>query len=232
MSAPQPSRAGGGRATALQLIRTAERLFALNGLAGVSLRQIATESGSGNTSAVHYHFGSKEGLVQAIIAHRLPDLVRRRTLLKARLDTGNVRDALEAQLLPVLELAETPDNWYASFLNQLQPGGVGVGVVESVPDVTSSQQGFFDDIQRSVPEIDPPLLQLRVADVQVFNLHAAADRERALARGDDVVPFALFVATLLDGLTGYLTASLSPQTIDAYGRTTLDSFATVLTRLP
>src|SRR3954451_12015320 len=101
---------GPTRTTAQQLIRTAERLFAMNGLDGVSLRQIATEAGSGNTSAVHYHFGSKDGLVQAIIADRLPDILRRRALLKARLDTTRVRDALEAQLLPVLELAETPDN--------------------------------------------------------------------------------------------------------------------------
>ena len=58
--------AGAPSASALRLVLAAERLFALHGIDGVSLRQIASEAGSANNSAVHYHFGSKEGLIGAI----------------------------------------------------------------------------------------------------------------------------------------------------------------------
>src|SRR3954453_7384357 len=117
MTRPQAS---GATATALQLLLTAERLFAEHGLAGVSLRQIAVDAGSANNSAVAYHFGSKEGLIQAIFGYRLPQLLQRRELLKARLHPGDLRARLEAHLLPVLELAESREGSYLSFLEQLE----------------------------------------------------------------------------------------------------------------
>jgi len=85
-----PTQGAPVTATALQLLLTAERLFAEHGFAGVSLRQIATEAGSANNSAVVYHFGSKEGLVGAIFAYRLPQLMQRRELLKARVVPGDL----------------------------------------------------------------------------------------------------------------------------------------------
>lgn len=56
------------------LLRTAERLFAEHGIAAVSLRQINREAGQRNHSAVHYHFGDKMGLLQALCDERAPTL--------------------------------------------------------------------------------------------------------------------------------------------------------------
>lgn len=56
------------------LIEAAESLFAEQGIAAVSVRQIAERAGSLNTSVVGYYFGSKEALIQAIFRHRLPDI--------------------------------------------------------------------------------------------------------------------------------------------------------------
>jgi AcrR family transcriptional regulator len=61
-----------------RLIEVAERLFAERGLDGVSLRQIATEAGTSNNSAVRYHFGSKDALIATIIEYRLPRIIQRR----------------------------------------------------------------------------------------------------------------------------------------------------------
>ena len=83
-------------ASALRLVVTAERLFALHGIDGVSLRQIAAEAGSGNNSAVHYHFGSKDGLIEAILGHRLAQLTRERQMLVSRCDPDDVRARFEA----------------------------------------------------------------------------------------------------------------------------------------
>ena len=106
--------------TALQLLLTAERLIAQNGVEGVSLRQIGIEAGSSNNSAIQYHFGSKDGLLAAVVAYRLQDLTHRRNMLAARADPDDLRARLEAHLVPLLELAELPGSHYVSFVEQLQ----------------------------------------------------------------------------------------------------------------
>jgi len=58
--------------TRLELLLAAEKLFALYGLRGVSLRQIVAATRQRNISTVHYHFGSREALVYAICDFRLP----------------------------------------------------------------------------------------------------------------------------------------------------------------
>ena len=56
--------------TKSRILNTAERLFAQRGFDAVSLRNIV-EVAKVNLAAVHYHFGSKQALVQAVIARRL-----------------------------------------------------------------------------------------------------------------------------------------------------------------
>lgn len=48
-----------------RLLDTAERLFAEQGFDGTSLRQITREAGV-NLAAIHYHFGSKDALIDAV----------------------------------------------------------------------------------------------------------------------------------------------------------------------
>jgi AcrR family transcriptional regulator len=57
--------------TKTRILDAAERLFAQKGFAGTSLRAVTGAAGV-NLASVHYHFGSKDGLVQAIV-HRLVD---------------------------------------------------------------------------------------------------------------------------------------------------------------
>ena len=78
--------------TKTALLDAAERLFAELGIAGASMRAI-TRAADANLAAVHYHFGSKEGLVRAVFGRRLEPLNRERI---AQLDklvaTGRERD--------------------------------------------------------------------------------------------------------------------------------------------
>jgi AcrR family transcriptional regulator len=83
-------------------------------------REVASEAGSANNSAVHYHFGSKDALIAAIFEHRLPQIVRERRLLATRDAPHDLRSRLEAHYLPVFTLAEAADNHYVSFVEQLQ----------------------------------------------------------------------------------------------------------------
>ena len=105
----------------------------IHGIDGVSLRQISIEAGSANNSAVHYHFGSKEGLIAAIFRHRLPQLISERRLLAARCDPDDLRSRFEAHFLPVLTLAEATDNHYVSFVEQLQRRWASAGTSARAP---------------------------------------------------------------------------------------------------
>ncbi len=62
--------------TKAQLLDVAEQLFLRDGL-GVSVRDITDAAGQ-NGAAIHYHFGSRDGLVGAVIARRAGDLAARR----------------------------------------------------------------------------------------------------------------------------------------------------------
>ena len=54
--------------TKYNLILSALELFAENGIDAVSMRTINNAAGTRNASAVHYHFGNKIGIIEAIIA--------------------------------------------------------------------------------------------------------------------------------------------------------------------
>jgi AcrR family transcriptional regulator len=70
MANRDPDPAGGRRQrTRAAILDTAERAFAEHGYAATSLRQLTRIAGV-NLAAVHYHFGSKEGLAKAVLARR------------------------------------------------------------------------------------------------------------------------------------------------------------------
>ncbi|WP_405912609.1 TetR family transcriptional regulator [Streptomyces sp. NBC_00963] len=58
----------GTTATRQRLLRAAEELFAERGVAATLTREITERAGQGNSSALHYHFGSREGLLNSILS--------------------------------------------------------------------------------------------------------------------------------------------------------------------
>lgn len=197
-----------------RIILAAEELFALRGIDGVSLRQISSAAGSANNSAVHYHFGSKEGLVEAIFRYRLPQLISERRLLAAQCDVSDVRSRFSAHFLPVLHMAEDPANHYVTFVEQLQRRGMAAGgTALALPDEgVASDEAFRRDMDRLLSDLAPELRRMRITGAQLLCLHAAVDRELAVSSGSDIAPFDLFVSAMFDGITGYLLAPASDAT--------------------
>jgi AcrR family transcriptional regulator len=191
----------------------------VHGIDGVSLRQVAAEAGSANNSAVHYHFGSKDALIAAIFEHRLPQIVRERRLLATRDAPHDLRSRLEAHYLPVLTLAEATDNYYVSFVEQLQRAERASGrqLIPLPEDGQRSNEEFRADLDGLLGHIQQPLRIMRILDAQALCLHAAADREQTVARAGDIPPFELFVSSLLDGITGFLAAPASEATMRRLG---------------
>jgi AcrR family transcriptional regulator len=192
-----------------QIVLAAERLFATRGLDGVSLRQIGIEAGNGNNSAVQYHFGSKEQLVQAIFEYRLPQLEERRRMLTALRPPGDLRSRMECYVLPILEQGEQEGSHYLSFVAMLQQHAERHLFDRISPELAASAAQSREEISALLVHIPQPLRHHRVIQAITFCVHASADRERAQAAGHRVLPFAVHVADLLDALLGFLEAPAS-----------------------
>lgn len=75
--------AGSAASTRDRVLDAAERLFAERGFEGTSLRAV-TQAAGVNLAAVNYHFGSKEGLVAAVVRRAMSEVnaERERRLLE------------------------------------------------------------------------------------------------------------------------------------------------------
>jgi AcrR family transcriptional regulator len=71
-----------------RLAEAAERLFADRGIDAVSLAEITAEAGLNNTGAVHYYFGGREQLLEAIVDAHRAEVDRRRDELIDRLEAA------------------------------------------------------------------------------------------------------------------------------------------------
>lgn len=116
-------------ATKEALLGAAERLYAQRGLDAVSMREITREAGQKNSTALQYHFSSKEALVSAIVVRGMKggDYRRLEFLheleLRGKLD--DLRSLAAALVEPLAIGIRSPKKWPAergwiSFLSEVQ----------------------------------------------------------------------------------------------------------------
>jgi len=107
-----------------RLLLAAERLVAEQGV-DVSLREIALAAGQRNNSAVHYHFGSRDGLLHAVLERRNAAMeVQRLALLaehEVKGDADDVHDLLDMLVRPSFTVPyDEGSTHYARFLEQVR----------------------------------------------------------------------------------------------------------------
>lgn len=94
--------------TRSKILDTAERLFAAKGIDAVSLRQINASAGV-SPSVLHYHFGGREELIEALLERRLPAIGAQRAAMLDQLQSSGrpptLRQLMEVTLLPLAQLA-------------------------------------------------------------------------------------------------------------------------------
>ncbi|QEN16457.1 TetR/AcrR family transcriptional regulator [Mycolicibacterium sp. ELW1] len=115
-------RNASGESTRVMLMQVAERLFATRGIEAVTLREIQEAAGQSNTSVIRYHFGSRDGLIRALIAYRQASLGTDRKAMLARMrDEGKEADPRAVVWLLVRPLANSIANgeMFAPFLARL-----------------------------------------------------------------------------------------------------------------
>jgi AcrR family transcriptional regulator len=201
------------------LLKTAERLFAEKGIDAVSMREIAREAGQRNNSALHYHFGSKEALIQAILQvgmHQVNEL--RNDYIDQLYNSGrqdDLRALVEAIVWPLASrLLTSRSNSYNRFLAAAQ---VHPDIDLAASTREEEDRGFrriYELLQRALPQMPEPLLRQRYLAAVSFVMFSLADYERMAARRSrNKRRFDLQKAidNLIDMVAGAVAAPVSQQ---------------------
>jgi AcrR family transcriptional regulator len=198
-----------------QMILAAERLFAERGIGAVSLREIGAAAGQRNNGAAQYHFGSKRGLVDAIVEYRMRPVNERRLELLAAADAAgrgeDLRALVEVLVLPFAEFVSAPETSWARFLEQAatEPD-VDIAAVVQRP----AMRGLREVLRRldaALRDLPPHVRRSRIELAQILLVHAGAGWEREASqaprgRGMGPAPLAL---DLVDATVGLLSAPVT-----------------------
>lgn len=203
---PRPEGAAGHETVPARLLSAAIRLFAAKGYAGASTREICQAAGA-NVAAIHYYFGGKQGLYQAVLAKPVQDLV------------SLIPCAAEGAPPPTVEQALR--QFYTAFLTPLVDGGDDFADLRRVTlrEMVEPTQAFAEVMNHNIaPEhqglvqllavhcgvarADDALHQLAFALVAIVeNYWMSLDYMRQLAPGLLASPEAY--AQLIERLVGY-----------------------------
>ncbi|MEQ1802062.1 MAG: TetR/AcrR family transcriptional regulator [Gammaproteobacteria bacterium] len=205
-----------------QLILAGERLFALHGLDNVSLRQINAEAGQRNSSASHYHFGSKDSLITAIYEYRMERLNVRRNEMLAGLPPASgprpVPTMIGVLIYPMVEEIEGSDGGRhcIQFLSQLLSHPMMNLVSMWRSQFGESVGQVYYALRTALPDIPDEVFGPRFGLLWVLAINALADRERLNGGVAGLVNHALpvlYVSNLVDALTGMISAPVSAATV-------------------
>ncbi|GAA4959032.1 TetR/AcrR family transcriptional regulator [Actinoplanes utahensis] len=199
--------------TRVRILETAERLFAVHGVASVSNRQVSEAAGQGNNAAVGYHFGGKNELVREIIRrHAEPTDVIRLRLLDQHRDSTRLRDWVTCVVQPITEhLADLGNpSWYARFAAQLmtEPNLRELAAAEVAE--APALQAVFGGLHRRLPGLTGAVQAERDDMAHTLILHFCAQRERTMPPGADARAVWEATATsLIDALEGLYCAPVT-----------------------
>lgn len=204
----------------LSLILAAERLFADLGLESVSLSQVHQAAGHRNASAVHYHFGSRDGLVEAVFEYRMGLINPRRLAIMERL-------AAEGRLTEVRALVCA---WVYPFAEELRPRKEGNHSLRFLERLLRDEHLFIqrnaikdlgalwvtgwkvaDALEELLAYLPPRIVRMRLKLLRLQIISGLA----AIEARDERDAADLEVEGLIDCLVGGLTAPVSHQAMQA-----------------
>src|SRR3984885_1618195 len=152
-----------------RILDTAERLFAEQGYSGTSLRTIIAEARV-NLAAIHYHFGSKEALLEAVFLRRAEPANQERLMMLERCerDAGNnapeLEKVIEAFVVPAFHTAYDPARGgpvFQALVGRLYAEG------DILPRIVGTRflpllGRFASALARALPDLPPDELFWRV----------------------------------------------------------------------
>jgi AcrR family transcriptional regulator len=214
------SRKSVGGGTREALILAAERLIAEYGIDGVSLRQINSAAGQRNSSAAHYHFGSKEALIRSIYEYRMDSVNRRRQELVDRVRAegrgGDIRSIVETFIRPIVDeiRGSAGGSYYIRFLAQAMGHPQADARDYACSILTEAAKQAYELLNKAMPDVREPLFGQRFGLMWELIVHSLADRERYTGPGCDIsdADAELFVSNLIDVVAGAMGAPLAAET--------------------
>jgi hypothetical protein len=202
-------------ATRERLIEAGTRLFAEHGIDAVRVREINTEAGQRNSSALHYHFGSREGLLQAILAEHRGPMERHRAELLDALEregrTDDLRALVATMVLPLMaELSTASGRAYLRIIPQYigryspsfskLPKSYGPDGIRRTVALSVACLGHLPDDER----------ETRVDLTMEYVTYAVARRARDIDEGVPLrLPEERFVSAVLDLAVGGLGSAVT-----------------------
>lgn len=199
--------------TRLSLLRAAERLFADRGVDAVSLREVSVAAEQGNHAAAQYHFGSKEGLLDAILErHSSPIQNGWLATLDHYATTRppNLRALLGLLVRPIVAKLDDPDGGERYLLLAAQLVAHPKYPLMERPVATGPGALRLSGAIAQCVETPPALLPFRMARV-AGTLYTSIDTH---IRSKDATSEgrAVFVEDLIDCLVALAKAPVSPST--------------------
>jgi AcrR family transcriptional regulator len=202
----------------LKIIETAERLYALHGIDAVSIREINKAAGQRNGSAVQYHFGNREGLIEAIFALRTRARNNQRFLMLHRLkETAGpagpaLRDVVEVMVVPMFEgLRIGQRSYQGRFIKQVHQRHATIrGILSKGYDMGLRE--CFRLIRDQHTQTPMPVLTRRYVHGTAIALDAAALLEELIEQGDPAPTEAdmrFHLACCIDSITALYQAPVS-----------------------
>jgi AcrR family transcriptional regulator len=201
------------------LIDAATRAFAEHGVHNASLLEITRQAGQRNRGAVHYHFGSRQGMLIAVLDQEAEFLgPRERELLALANERpdDDLTSVFEAVVRPSVELAET--GWrgrcYLQIVAQLVDEEAG-GNSPEVQAALGRTGGYevFDLLHERIGPMPQEIRDERLALITTFLLRSIADRARAgdhEGQGRKQLPTEEFIRNLIAMVTAMVTAPVQP----------------------
>lgn len=209
--------------TRTKILDTAEKLFANNGVAAVSLREINAAAGV-SPSVLHYHFGGRDELIATMLERRLPALNTKRSAMLAELQDSprevTVRDLLSVTLLPLVELIRDEGKSGQRFMKVLARLHLERNPVYQALTMKyypESRLEVFDELMKRCPDCTPEILETRMAMAidAMFSTLAAFDMSARIWQTHLAVnplPIEKAVEVLLDFMcAGVLNAAIAPS---------------------
>jgi AcrR family transcriptional regulator len=147
-----------------RILDAAEKLIAEQGYASTSLRQIIAEAGV-NLASVHYHFGSKEELLDGLISRKIGPVNQRRLAMltdyedRAAPEAAQLEELLTAFLAPAFVMG-LKGKAFLKVMGRLHSEGLMPVLVEK--HFHEVIRRFFAAFEKALPHLSQDELRWRV----------------------------------------------------------------------
>jgi len=164
-----------GDVTKGRLLEATENLVAEKGFDAVSVRDI-TGLAKANVAAVNYHFGSREGLLAAVLEHRMKPLAEERITNLASLgEDHGVRELLQAWVSPLVSLlvvSGLPELAYCRVMGRCMEMLASPAFPEAAKASRAVDEKLLESLEKCIPLMSRQEIEWRLHFVTGALIHA------------------------------------------------------------